>query len=291
VPLLSKHHSQNSTKLLFIAQSGGGKTGALASLANAGYNLRLADIDNGADVLCNLLRNPPLRDAKPIYDPAAIERVHYVSLTEPKKILNGLAVSKDATVWPRAMKLMLGWKDDDVDYGPVTSWGPQDVLVIDSLTGLSDAAHDLILKMNGKLDAIPGSYDGRRYFQLAQDLIFSFLEMVTDVSIKCNVIVNSHITYVDEPGFVRALPDQIAPQMGFPSALGKALSPKIPRLFNTILLAKKIGDRQVIETKSANNVATKTTNPTGVKDSYPLSTGLAEYFAAVRNPTELSMKT
>ena len=58
MPALSDHQSSQTTKMLFIGDSGSGKTGALASLAAAGYNLRILDVDNGVDILANLLRDP-----------------------------------------------------------------------------------------------------------------------------------------------------------------------------------------------------------------------------------------
>ena len=58
MPALGQHQSSDIVKMLFIGPSGAGKTGALASLASAGYNLRILDMDNGLDVLANVLNNP-----------------------------------------------------------------------------------------------------------------------------------------------------------------------------------------------------------------------------------------
>ena len=58
MPALGQHQSSDIVKMLFIGPSGAGKTGALASLASAGYNLRILDMDNGLDVLANVLNDP-----------------------------------------------------------------------------------------------------------------------------------------------------------------------------------------------------------------------------------------
>ena len=47
-------------KALVTGDSGSGKTGALASLAQAGFKLRILDTDRGADILANLLQNSKL---------------------------------------------------------------------------------------------------------------------------------------------------------------------------------------------------------------------------------------
>jgi len=48
---LSEHQSGEFVKLLFIGDSGTGKTGAMTSLVKEGYNLRILDLDNGLDAL------------------------------------------------------------------------------------------------------------------------------------------------------------------------------------------------------------------------------------------------
>ncbi len=56
MPSLSQHQSQNAIKALLIGDSGSGKTGALAPLVAAGYKLHILDLDNGLDVLYNILK-------------------------------------------------------------------------------------------------------------------------------------------------------------------------------------------------------------------------------------------
>ena len=73
MPPLSKHQSGCATKMLLLGDSGAGKTGALASLAQAGYNLRILDLDSGVDVLRNLLGDN------------AAANVESVTLTDPMK--------------------------------------------------------------------------------------------------------------------------------------------------------------------------------------------------------------
>lgn len=268
MPALTSHQSSSTTKLLFIGDSGSGKTGALASLAAAGYNLRIADLDNGLDVLKNLLTDP-----KSPYGPEAASRVLYQTLTDPMRNANGRLIPRAATVWQRLIRLLDRWKTDTEDLGPVSSWGPTDVLIIDSLTLASTSALNYICSLNSRLGQQPHQSD----WYAAQIQVEGLLQMLYDEGIKCNVIINSHITYIGEDN---------GPQHGYPSSLGKALSPRIGRYFNSVLMARSTGAgaavKRKILTNSTNLVELKNTAPLRVKVEYPLESGLADYFRDVR---------
>lgn len=282
MPALIDHQSSETTKLLLIGHSGAGKTGALCSLASAGYNLRIIDLDNGLDILRNMLTAPNSPYAK---DSAS--RVHYKTLTEPMKAINGVIRPTRATVWKDLTGLLTHWKDGDTDLGPITSWGQKDILTIDSLTGASNAALNFHQAMNGRLGKSEVSNEWRRDIGAAQGYVENLLQLLYDSEVKCNVIVISHIALVDDQEAPPALPGESRPQQGFPSALGKALSPKIPRYFNSVIQAKVEGSgpsaRHKLFTKSRGIVNCKSSAPLKVADSYDLSTGLAEYFKAVRS--------
>jgi hypothetical protein len=266
---LTDHQSTQVTKLLLIGDSGSGKTGALASLAEAGFNLRILDFDNGLDVLSNILRTRPA---------GALERVEFETLTDPMRNVSGRLVPRSATVWQRTAKLLDNWSianGASRDLGPVTTWGPQDVLVIDSLTMLSNAAMNLVLSMNARLGQQPHQSD----WYVGQQMIEGLLQMLYDEGVGCNVIVISHITYIG---------DDNGPVHGYPNTLGKALPPKVGRYFNSILQARTTGmgttaKRQIL-TNTQGFVELKNTAPTRVPATLPLETGLADYFKAVRAP-------
>lgn len=267
---LSNHQSAQTTKLLLIGDAGSGKSGALASLASAGYNLWIIDLDNGLDVLRNLLL-----DKSSPYSRDAADRVHFATITDPMKQSGGKLIPSSATVWQKVSKLLSGEE----------SWGEEgkkkaldltaeDVLVIDSLTFLSKAALNFVLQMNGRLGARAHQsdwYDG-------QLMIEGLLEMLYDVSVKCNVVVISHIVYIGEDN---------GPQQGYPATLGKALSPKVGRYFNSVLQAKTMGvgqnRKRVLIADTAGMVELKNSSPLTVKKEYPLQSGLADFFKDVRS--------
>ena len=264
MPKLTDYSAANVTKMLLVGDNGSGKTGALASLASAGYNLRIIDLDKGAKVLANLLTTPG-----PIYKPGSADRVEIESLSDSMRNIGGKLVPGKATVWQEMVKLMMNWKTASADFGSVTTWGPNDVLVIDSLTFAAKAAMDFILAANARLGQTPHQSD---WYQ-GQQLLESLMQMLFDDNVKCNVIVNCHVTYIGDEG---------GPQRGYPATLGKALSPKIGSYFNTVLLAKTVGvgagQKRQILTKSGGMIELKNASPTKVKDSYPIETGLADYF-------------
>ena len=96
MPKLENHQSTNITKMLLVGDSGSGKTGALASLAKAGFNLRIIDVDAGLDVLSNLLRDP----SSP-YGKEALARVEFETVTDPMRVSGGKLIPAKATVWQR----------------------------------------------------------------------------------------------------------------------------------------------------------------------------------------------
>jgi hypothetical protein len=268
MPNLTKHQSSQTTKVLVLGDSGGGKTGALASLAASGYNLRIIDVDNGLDVLTNLLSDPSSEYYK--RDPKAASRVEYETLTDSMKSSGGTIRPAKATVWQRAVKLLEDWPS----LGSVTTWTPQDVLVIDSLTMLSTAALNFVLALNGRLGGHPQLQD----WGAGQTLIESFVQALYDESVRCNVVMNCHIKYVGEEN---------GPARGYPNTLGQALPPKIGRYFNSILLVRSVGQgtklsRKVL-TSPTGLIELKNTAPLKVQAEYDLAWGLADYFAAVRS--------
>lgn len=275
MPKLGDHQSKQTTKMLFVGDSGAGKTGALASLAAAGYNLRILDMDNGLDVLNNLLTDT----SSPYFkqDPKSAERVDFVTVTDKMKNVNGRLVPATATAWTRAIKLLMDWTDGEQKLGPITTWGQKDILVIDSLTMLSTAALNMILSMNGRLGQRPHQSD----WGDGQQLVEGLLQMLYDEGVQCNVIVCCHITFIGEDG---------CPIRGYPNTLGKALPPKVGRYFNTALMARTVGQgtmqKRKILTNTSGVIELKNTAPLRVQAEYDLSDGLAKYFEAVRGPVK-----
>jgi hypothetical protein len=271
-------------KALFMGESGSGKTCALASLLDAGYQVRVLDLDNGIDTLKHLLTSE-----KSKYKKDCLSRLSYITLTEPMRFAQGRIIPAKATVWQSAMTMLDKWSNSKAelgticDLGSASKWGPDTVLVIDTMSTLSNAALNFHLAMQGALGAVRSQNEGRRDIGVAQQLIRTLCQYLSDVSLRCNVLVNCHIVYVKQDGSGDLTPGEKAPTQGFPAAIGRALSPEIPRYFNAVLLcASAGGQRKVIHTMTQANINLKTTAPHSIAPMYEQPTGLAEYFRAVR---------
>ncbi len=272
MPKLEDHQSAKTTKCLIVGDPGSGKTGSLASLAAAGYNIRLIDLDNGADILANVLK----QDLGGIYGKEALSRVHYQTITDKMKVIpGGKLVPAKATVWERTINLLNNWKAEGEDFGPIHSWTNKEVLVIDGLSRLSTAALDFIKQMNARLGQQAHQSD---YFG-AQQLIEGLLSTIADDNVRCNVVLISHIQLVEN--------EATSVTHGYPLSVGKALAPKIGGYFNSILMAKSSGQgasaAKKLITSAQSIVELKNSNPGKVKKEYSVQTGLAEFFKDIQN--------
>jgi hypothetical protein len=103
------------------------------------------------------------------------------------------------------------------------------------------------------------------------------LAAITGAGFQTNVIVCTHIDLVESAdGSIK----------GFASSLGKALGPKIPRYFNTMLAAesKTMGSKTTrkILTAPTAQLDLKNPAPMRIDASYPLETGMAEIFKKLK---------
>lgn len=270
---LNKHAQSNVIHAICIGNSGAGKTGALAGLAEEGYKVRVLALEEGTEILSNLLAG------KAGFDNIDVEScVDVMHLHGPNKLMK----AKDATAFPKAMNTVANWPG----FGSPTGWGPDSVLVIDTMTSLGRACMNHVFKMKGKLGDV--SVESVKVSQPdwgdAMKLQEDFISMLQ--SLPCHVIVNSHITFVT--------PDGESADKGYPSALGSKLPPKIGGYFNHQLFYTTQGmglnKQRGISTKSALLIDTKTSAPGKVKDWYPLDPakplegGLRQYFKDVLGP-------
>lgn len=248
-----------------MGDSKSGKTGALASLVLAGYKLRVLDFDNGLDSLATVVRNA---------DRQKLENVEFRTLRD-KYISSpgGTIVSGPATAFIDALKMLDRWKYADVDLGVPSEWGPEIILVVDSLTFMSDAA------WNFREPLVPrsrdGKYDIRAVYKDSQDAISGVLALLTSESFRTNVIVISHVRYVDNPDGTKK---------GYPTSIGAALSPEIPRYFNSVALTQTgPGGKRQIQTVATAMI--DLANPASFKmlPTLPIETGLATFFQTLRS--------
>lgn len=264
MPNLTTHQSSEFTKLLFMGDSKSGKSGALAALALKGWKLRILDYDNGLDALAQVIR---MANAK------ALENVEYRTLRD--KIVAtpiGPVTGGTATAFIEGLKMLDRWKYGNVDLGVPAEWGKECICVVDSLTFMSDAAWRFREPLVPR--SKEGKYDVRAVYKDAQDAIEGVLALLTSDTFRTNVIVISHVRYVDNPDGTKK---------GYPTAVGSALSPQIPRYFNSVALAQTVAGNRTIQT--APTAMIDLANPASFKmlPTLPIETGLATFFDTVRS--------
>jgi hypothetical protein len=263
MPSLSDHQSTTLVKLLTVGDAMTGKTGSLVSLVAAGYKLRILDFDSKLDIL----RQAVLKEC-----PEMIGNVDYVTLRDKRKTVEtGSVIDGKVRAFVTGMKMLDHWKYEGTDLGKPSDWGPDSVLVLDSLSRFCDAAYDF------RESLMPPNLakEPRAIYGDAQDAVETALATLTGPTFATNVIVIAHVRYIE-------LPDGTT--KGFPQGVGAALSPKIPQYFPSyVKYTNKSGKRQ-IETTSSPLIDLANPAPFKMEKSYPIETGLADFFAVLRDP-------
>lgn len=261
MPKASEYTKSAFVKLLFIGNSGAGKTGALTPLVQAGYKLRIIDLDAGLDALIQHVQAA---------DPKLLDNIEYVSFRDRMKMTSaGPKVEGAPKAYVKTCQALETWPEDNSD---PASWGRDTIFVLDSLTNLGRAAFQWARAAN------PASKDPRQWYKTAQDLVEDLIANLTSDAFECNVIVISHVDIVEtNEGTIK----------GFASSIGRALGPKLPRFFNTMLLSETTGSgkniKRSIKTMPTALLELKNPAPMKIEATYEISDGLARIFEKLRS--------
>lgn len=264
---LDKHQSSSFTKMILLGDAGSGKTGALASLVKAGYKLRILDFDNNLQPLVQFVK----RDG-----PELLKNVEARTLTDKlKSSPTGVINDGIPSAFVDGVKMLDNWKykdgETEIDLGKPAGWGPEAVLIIDSLTFMSDAAFRWADAMN------PGAKDKRQIYFTAQNAIENMLALMKGDNFRTNVIVLAHVRYEQR---------QDGTTKGFPNSVGSALGPTIPAYFTSIAMMETQGSgdkvQRFIRTVPTALIDLRNPAPFAMAPSLPIATGLADFFKTVR---------
>ena len=267
MPSLADHHSNDLVKLLLLGDAKSGKTGSLVSLVEAGYKLRILDLDNLLDFFAKMVKERC---------PTKLANVEYRTLRDKYKMgAAGPVIDGVPKAFIETIKMLDNWKyvedGKEVDLGKPATWGPDCVLVLDSLSRLCDSAFDWreTLTPRGK----SGEADTRMTFYDAQSAIENVLAGLTSPLFETNVIVICHGVYME-------LPDKTTKI--FPQGVGQKLSPKIPQYFPNYVRFKNIGGKRTIQLNSDAMIDLANTNPRKFDQPLDTDTGLAKLFEGLR---------
>ena len=252
MPTLSDHQSSDYVKLIYIGDSGTGKTGSLVSLL-PDYNFRILDMDNGLDSLVHFAREQC---------PDRLDCVEYETIRDV------YASSKAGPRIKGAPKAFTGALDRLTEWAELED--PQTIFVLDSLSAFGRTAFEWAKGMN------PTAKDPRQWYFAAQQAVESTIAMLTGADFKMNVIIISHVNYKEVIEGVNK---------GYANAIGSALGPTLPKYFNTLILAETSGSRQntrrKIKTLPTGVIDLKVPNPK-VDAELPLETGLSTIFQQLK---------
>lgn len=254
---LSNHQAARFVKALYVGDSGTGKTGSMVSLVADGYTLKVLDLDNGLDALRAFVRHEC---------PDRIDAIDYETVRDTYRAGKaGPLVTAKAFV--EATKLMTEWTDESKP----SEGGEKEIFVLDSFTALGKAAFEWAKSLQ------PGAKDPRQWYFAAQQALENIVAMLTSDDFQANVLLISHINY-------REIQDGTT--KGYPSAIGSALGPTIPKYFNTLIMAETIGSgknlKRRIRTTPTSVIDLKNPSPFVIESEYDLGSGLAEIFRKLK---------
>jgi hypothetical protein len=242
-------------KILLMGPSGTGKTYFIGQLIEAGFKVRALFVEPGMESVGQYFQDKkkPLPDN---YDPHYIApaATPWAALISSAKSLNTLDQKALANMtdpnkskyneFIEVLTTLSNFKSDHTGeiLGAADSWGTDTFLVLDSLSGISTAAMNLVV--GGK--PVKSQAD----WGMAMDTIERFITKLT-TDLRCHVLLISHI---EREG------DEISggSTVGV-STLGKKLAPKIPRFFSDVILTQRTGTEFTWST-AATGVDTKARN-------------------------------
>jgi hypothetical protein len=285
MPTIDELELNVSTRAIVLGHSGAGKSGALLSLAVAGYTLWIFDFEGKWQIIKTLIRDMP----------------HYQKV-DPKKI-NILTIMNDFTAfggkvqpqsggWTKFLDATASWDKPRVAGAPhfIYTLGAEDVIVLDTASGMADLCRDHCLALNSRAGQIP---EWKEYNQM-QEMTDTCLRSICCKSTKAHVIMNAHVKKTREGGQVKDNPKNEGAtitvggrSVGFPRTTGATMAQSIGRHFNDILFLDQepgIGGKtnRFFSTVVIDEIRTKSSAPGAVKPRYPIETGLADFFRDVQ---------
>lgn len=264
MPTADQHPSSRFARLLIMGPSGTGKTGALLSLLLAGYEIAVIDMDSGLDWLVNKLRKD---------HPELLKKLSYQTFKDKFKMTSAGPIYQGVPkAYTSAVQALEKWDDGTVP----SEWGPQKILVLDSLTFFGDSAYNWKDALN------PSVKDKRQIFYDAQGAVADVLTALTSPGFETNVIVMTHVRWTsvtDDKGNRTVV-------KGGPSSIGEALTDKIGTYFNTVGLAETVGQgastKRQIRFQPTGLIDLKSSAVNLPEVPLPISTALADYFKAAK---------
>lgn len=262
MPSALDHEASSLRKLLYIGDSGSGKTTSLFSLLKAGKKLRIFDFDNLLSPLITVTR---------LHAPELLSHIEFMPFRDRYRSTDmGPIIDGQPQAFTKSLKALDTWEDGSKP----AEWGSDYVAVIDSHTTQARSAYFWARGLQGAAGIPEGvaskGVEPRAIFFTAQQAVMNVIANLTSEHFRTHVIVIAHIKYLEHGGMTK----------GYPLSVGTAISPEIPTYFPIVAQATKTGERRIIRTRSSAMIDLK--DPKAFDPAYatelPMDTGLAEIF-------------
>jgi len=231
---------------MLLGASGSGKTYSIRTLLDAGLEVFVLFTEPGMEVLAD---TDPTRlhwhyvpPASPDFE-AMIDSATKINRMSLKMLSEMSDINKSKyTEFIQILTSLSNFTCDRTgqSYGSVDSWGPNRVLVVDSLTGLSIAAMNLVTGSK----PVKSMADWGMSMDNLERLITKLC-----VDTKCHFVMIAHLE--------RETDEVTGGTTLMASTLGKKLAPKLPRFFSEVIHVKH-SDGKFVWSTSTSNVDTKT---------------------------------
>jgi len=227
-------------RIMVVGYPGTAKTGMLASLLNAGFKIRMLDFDGNPEPLLQYANPDKLQNLDIAYFEDKMRLG--ARFTEPSGI---------PTAFSDALKQMDDWKTQDAEGNPISlgaskDWGPDTIVVLDSLTSMGEAAMHRAMKL---LNKTPEN-NTDRVWGLSMNEQLAFIKRLRAPTNRHHVIVLSHLKIISprdarsgDSELTKSIKQEMAevvPTRLYPSALGWQLPQQIGKEFPILLEAEKV---------------------------------------------------
>ncbi len=233
--------------ILLMGPTGTGKTHSIGTLVDSGIEVFFLAIEPGLEALFgywtdrgkpvpdNLHWHTVKRPTSGFDDMITIaERLLSTPIDTLMKVNDPNRRNYDQFV--SVLKALRDFPDDRTgkSFGSVDSWTTDRVIVIDGLSGLSEAA--MLSVVGGKASKTQPEWG------VAQDAVFKIINKLTNDS-KCHFVLIAHVDRETDQimGGVKLMV----------STLGNKLAPRLPPLFSDTILCVREGDKWKWDTASA----------------------------------------
>lgn len=270
-------------RTLLVGYPGAGKTGSLVSLINAGYKLRVLDFDGN------------IRPILMFSEPDKLGNVDVVTLQDEMRMGAQVIETKGLPkAYENACKMMTEWKykdgSTDVNLGRSADWGPDTIVVLDSLTSMGTACMNRALSIGNRTPLSVRQSD----WGVAINMQRAFLELLLSSTNNFHVVCLAHLKMITPKAVEKADEDtakqlkqqlvELIPARLYPSALGQGLPTDIAKMFDTVMLV----ERQVQNGKNKRVMTTKVGAELDVKvplksfpDTLSIDDGMLQLFRAL----------